>query len=470
MTSPLFLTFCWVVSLATIPHLLLARKRPARALAWVVLLLTVPGISALYYWLFTANLGRKKQAQAASLAGLPQHPPAAGLPEQLGDRPDSESDLIGWLSEINQIPPATARTAHLLINAKQYYPALENEIHQSQHHVHLAVYRWRDDDCGHAFVDLLALAAKRGVQVRLLLDAWGSFGVKKELFQPLIDAGGQVAWFHLFPKWPLTAFLNLRNRRILQIIDGSRAFVGGMNMGREHMGLIPKIGSWEDAQLFVEGNIVTQIQEVFARDWFLTRGEKLNGTQYFPEAASKGAHLIQCLATGLDLGRDAMHKSLLAIFANARKRVWISTESFRPDAHLLSAIQMCTARGVDVRVIVSVATWPKYQIHLSRCYYQELLEWGVRIFEYAGSVNRKETMLFDEGWIGVGSGITGKRTKGSHLSLSLLAHVPTEVAKLEHLLSAEFSMSQEIQVSTYRARSLGRKLSEGALRLTASWV
>ena len=121
----------------------------------------------------------------------------------------------------------------------------------------------------------LIAAAQRGVEVRLLVDPVGSFGVRRSHFDGLTKAGGKFAWFRtahpLRNRWTFT----LRNHRKLQIIDCRTCFIGGMNMGREYAGEDPKVGPWRDLQIEITGGATRKFQMVFADDWFFATQEKL---------------------------------------------------------------------------------------------------------------------------------------------------------------------------------------------------
>src|SRR5207248_3346056 len=119
-------------------------------------------------------------------------------------------------------------------DAAEFYPALMTAIEAARHHIHIEFFIWRDDECGHAFLEALMRAARRGVEVRLLLDQIGCIAVSKSVFRPLSEAGGHFSWFYSLPFWRHSRFMNLRNHRKLQIFDGEMAFVGGMNMGNEN--------------------------------------------------------------------------------------------------------------------------------------------------------------------------------------------------------------------------------------------
>jgi cardiolipin synthase len=254
-----------------------------------------------------------------------------------------------------------------------------NESSRHKHHIHIEFFIWRSDDRGREFLDLLVAAARRGVKVRLLLDQVGCLGVRRSFFAPLVEAGGRFSWFYSLPLRRHSRFMNLRNHRKLQIIDGEIGFIGGMNIGREYACEDPDLGLWRDAQLEVRGNVVTYLQEVFATDWFFATEERISGREYFPEidADREGPSLPgNCRRSG-PAARTAAQIADHSPQLRVRNGVWLATGYFAPDILLLSALQICAARGVDVRLLVSEKTDHPYLVLVGRSYYEDLLRYGV---------------------------------------------------------------------------------------------
>ena len=173
---------------------------------------------------------------------------------------------------------------------------------------------------GATFSQLLVAAARRGVQVRLLLDQIGCLGLRKSAFKALRDAGGEFSWFYSLPLWRHSRFMNLRNHRKLQIIDGEIAFVGGMNIGEEYIGQLEPRAVARCATRGCDGNVVRYLQRIFAEDWFFATDARLAGNDYFPQPASDEPHMVQIISGGPDLPREPVPKSIAALLAAARER------------------------------------------------------------------------------------------------------------------------------------------------------
>jgi cardiolipin synthase len=258
--------------------------------------------------------------------------------------------------------------------------------------------------------------------------------------------------------------MNLRNHRKLQIIDGEYAFVGGMNIGREYAGADPEIGGWRDTQLEVRGNVVTFLQETFATDWYFATESRIAGPDFYPAASAGEGHLCLVIAGGPDAPREPIPKSLIALLNFATQRVWMATGYFAPDVPLLSALQICAARGVEVRLLVSEKSDHPYLVLVGRSYYEDLLRYGIRVFEYSQAINHSKAMLIDEEWLMVGSANSDNRSMRLNFELNLLAHAPEQARELEAMFEEDFAASREINFTQFAQRPFRQRLLEAALR------
>ena len=454
----------YIASLAVIPHVLLAKKRPSATLAWIWSILLFPYIGALLYLAIGTDRIRRRRLRRKARANLRKHPEHPAIPQKMARESPGTSAVLRALANINEVPTSTAHDVKLMIDATEFYPALQRRIAEARHHVHVQFFIWRADERGREFLEVLVEAARRGVQVRLLLDQMGCFGVSRRFFEPLLAAGGKFSWFYSLPFGRHSRLWNLRNHRKLQIIDGAVAFVGGMNIGREYASEDPELGSWRDVQIEVQGNVVTFLQETFATDWYFATDEKIIADEFYPEVQAGEGHLCQVIAGGPDLPREPIPKSLTAILNFASRRVWLATGYFAPDLLLLTALQICASRGVDVRLLISEKTDHPYLVRVGRSYYEELMRYGVRVFEYSRGVNHAKAMVVDDEWIVVGSANSDRRSMRLNFELNVLVHAPHEAARLENIFRKDFDGSREIAMSELVNRPLGPRLLEAALR------
>ena len=204
------------------------------------------------------------------------------------------------LSHLHEYAISCADETRLLVDGAEFFAALGQRIEEAQHHVHIEFYIWQDDARANEMLDRLVAAARRGVEVRLLLDPIGCFGLRRSHFAQLVEAGGKFAWFRtahpLRNQWTFT----LRNHRKLQIIDCQHCFVGGMNMGREYAGEDPAIGPWRDIQIEITGGAARKFQMVFADDWFFATQENYSRRNIIRHLDCAQKLLVQPMTDGPD--------------------------------------------------------------------------------------------------------------------------------------------------------------------------
>ena len=318
--------------------------------------------------------------------------------------PETERTAVELLSDINNYAVSAAESTRLLIGGKTFFPALCQRIDEARDHVHIEFFIWREDARGREMRDHLIAAACRGVEVRVLIDQVGSFfHLGRSFFRPLIEAGGKFAWFRTSQPLRNRWTFNLRNHRKLQIIDGRIAFVGGMNMAREYASEDPEIGPWRDIQIELTGSVARKFQMIFADDWFFATQEKLLDERYYPVPVLPQTLLVQPMADGPDSLDDPIQMSLVYLLNTARHRVWLTAGYFVPREPLLTALELAALRGVDVRMLVSSKSEHPLLISVGHSFYEELLRFGVKIFEYEKGINHAKVGLIDDQWLMVGS-------------------------------------------------------------------
>jgi len=327
--------------------------------------------------------------------------------------------------------------------------------------VHLEFYLWRDDETGRGFLRLLTEAAQRGVVVRLLLDGVGSFGLHRRELKAFRAAGGAFAWFQGLDPKRGRFVLNLRDHRKLQIIDGAVAFVGGMNIGREYLGMDRKYGYWRDVQVEVTGAVVRTLHETFADDWFFATGKKIPEQSPVASQANYPAHVI---VGGADRANEPMSKSIISLLHEATKRVWIATGYFVPDDALLAALELAANRGVDVRLLVAEKNNYPWLLIVGRSYYDALLSAGVRIFEYSAGTHHAKIAVADDQWAMIGSANLDHRSMRLNFELNLVFRSRHHNAALERMLEHDFGLSREIDLMEFARRPFRQRFAEAALR------
>ena len=461
----------YIVSWTMIPVVLRANKPPVSTLNWIWVMFLFPWLGPIAYFLVGSDhlarkhLNKREELDAVALPREHRRELLPAVRRMLSTLPEDEQAAIRLLSSFNEAVVSAAEEVQLLVDAQTFYPSLLRAIAEARHHFHAEFYIVRNDRYGTEFRDALTQAAKRGVEVRLLCDQLGSFGLGNAFFDPLVAAGGEIAWFRTVHPLQNRWVFNLRNHRKIQIIDGATAFVGGMNMGREYMGEDPASGAWRDVQIRLRGQVATTVQRTFADDWFYATDKKLTDDAYFPASSLEARIPVQILADGPDNNADPIQMSIVAQLNGAKRNAWLTAGYFVPNEPLLTAVKLCAGRGVDTRLLVSAKSDHPYLVQVGRSYYEELLEHGVKIYEYNAGVNHAKVAAFDGQWMMVGSANFDVRSMRLNFELNAVLDDPATTRQLETILREDYdSRSECIDLETFRARPFKQRCLESLFR------
>jgi cardiolipin synthase A/B len=466
--------FLAAVALALIPLVVIRRKEPSSTIAWILTLLFLPALGPVLFLLFGRDrvrwpAKRKRQADA-----LVRGMVAARTGEAALDLSLAPADLSDFEKRIFQVGAlltgggaSSGNHVDVLPDGRTVYDALASAIDQARHHVHAEFYLIRNDATGAWFRDKLAEAAKRGVEVRLLCDAYGCLGLGARWRRPLRRAGAKVGVF-LPMRSLLLQPVNLRNHRKIVVVDGRLAFSGGMNIGDEYRGEMRGVGHWRDTHFKIEGPAASGLQRVFLQDWFFATGEVLDPKPYFPDmAGAPGKATVAIVPSGPDTRTEAIHRLFFAAISGASERVWITTPYFVPDPPMVVALQVAAMRGVDVKLILPSRSNHRVTFHAGRSYYEQLLEAGVHIHEYAPGMIHSKTMVVDGRIVLVGSANMDMRSFRLNFEVHALLHDERTARELEARFSADLAEAIPVTLGPWSERPWRWRVAEGAGRLVS---
>ncbi|MEZ6185430.1 MAG: cardiolipin synthase [Planctomycetota bacterium] len=384
-----------------VPRILLQARDPRGALAWIFFVFLLPPMGLFGFWVL--GPGRLRLRRRLKKRERPGLTPAAQskIVRRAQEPPPLEPELLALSRRLGPPGPTAGNLVRYCNDGPRTFDTWEQAIDAAEHHVHWLVYTFKKDRTGERMRDALVRAAKRGVQVKLLVDDVGSRRAKKRFMQPLVDAGGQVARFLKLNLFSRQISINHRNHRKVLVIDGRVGFIGGYNVGDEYAGQgVP----WRDAMVEVRGPLVHRMQEVISRDWYQATGEETDDQSLFPEPEAPGDVWGQILTSGpTDKHWSSIHLVLVAAIHNARTRVWLETPYFIPDRPLVQALIEAGLRGVDVRVVVPEVPDHKAIAYTARSFFPELLAAGVKVYELPKVMLHAKTLTVDGHYSSVGS-------------------------------------------------------------------
>ena len=470
----LVLTLSWCGALLTVPSVLMQRAgRPAAALSWLFALFALPALAVTAWWLIGRTHLRRKSRRRLSASRR--------LNRALQVTRDAVLDDAGCGRAMQQarsclapalpldfqdsVFPATAgNRVRLLPDTQTIHQVWFELIDSAEHHLHCLFYIWRDDHIGRALRDRLAQKAAQGVQVRVLVDAVGSFGLPKNFFQPLVEQGGQVAAFMPVRLLSAAPTINFRNHRKVLIADARHAYTGGVNVGDEYR-------QWQDIGIVIHGPGVSQLQEVFVDDWHFTTQQELSGSEYFRESephdhpAQWAADAIcETIASGPHQAFNMTRDMVFLAVNQCRHRLWITTPYFIPGAALVMALRTAVYRGVDVRLYLPAQSDAPLVARASRVFYQELLAGGVKIYEAPVMLHAKALLLDDDAVI-IGSANLDVRSFKLNFEVSSFITQPQLNQDLSRLMQSVQQDSRQVTLEDLHKSSILSRLLDAVAHL-----
>lgn len=427
-------------------HALLKKRRPQAALGWIAISIMVPFVGAVLYYLFGIN---RVESRARLLRGT-------------------------WPAKATTAPaPPLTGGNHVdaLHNGEQAYPAMLAAIRAARERVWLSTYIFGTAGVGGELVDALAEAARRGVDVRVLLDGVGELYSWPRAGPRLQRAGVRLARF-LPPRiLPPAVRLNLRNHRKVLIVDSEIAFTGGMNLDARHMvGDPARSRRVVDLHFRLLGPVVRELEAVFAADWSFATREPLAAPEQATQPRHAGNALCRVVPDGPDENRDPLSALLLEAVASARRRVAILTPYFLPPPELVGVLQSAALRGVDVAVVLPAQNNLPYVHWATRHSLWQLLLHEVRVYLQPGPFVHSKLLLIDDDRAVVGSWNLDPRS----LRLNFELAVDIRDARLTGELSEHFhacrTRSREVVLQDVDGRPLLERLRDGAAWLFSPYL
>lgn len=289
----------------------------------------------------------------------------------------------------------------LLEDGRENYSAWLAALRSANNHVHFENYFIQEDEIGREFAEAFIAKAREGVQVRLLYDWMGGVGKASREFWKKLRAAGVEVRVHNPPRfWSPLGWLSRDHRKTL-VADGAVGFVSGLCVGQMWVGDPSRnVLPWRDTGVEIRGPAVAEVARAFARSWALA-GPPLPASDAIlepPPLGDVGLRIVSSEpSTASMLRLDQLVASL------ARRRLWLTDAYYSGISSYVQALRAAAMDGVDVRLLVPSATDIPILKPFSRAGYRVLLEAGVRVFEWNGTMLHAKTAVADCRWARVGS-------------------------------------------------------------------
>ncbi|HBF30447.1 phospholipase D-like domain-containing protein [Rhizobium sp.] len=465
-----------VLEVSACVHVAMTKRDVRSANAWVGVIILSPVVGALVYAVAGVNRMRrasyiaKRSRQRRRLnAALARHVVPQGVIEaQLGGRLEAlrrlgDKVLLHPLSSGNHVVP--------LVTGDTAYEAMGHAIDAAKRSILLETYIFDRDQIGQILADKLIAAHQRGVKVRVLIDAVGARYSVPSIVQYLEDGGVTVAAFNGKVIMGLRLpYANLRTHRKILVVDGTMAFMGGMNIRDAFTG--PHAA--HDTHFRVTGPIVADLFSVAADDWHFETGEALEDGAWqitlLEETDDNAVSFARVVVTGPDSNLENNHKLLTGAFSVAKRSIRILSPYFLPDAVFLAALATAARRGVAVEIIVPSKNNLAIVSYAMNGQFEQILKNGCRIFRSTGPFDHSKLLVVDGRWSFVGSSNLDSRSLRLNFEIDLEVYDPNFAGFVENRFAERLHDAQEVTLAELQNQPFPLKLLQRVLWLGSPYL
>lgn len=462
-----------VISIVVCLYIISRRSPGAYKLTWIFMILLFPVFGGLLYLLFafqsaTNALSRrtsKAEEKAKELATLPETNEGR-LIEQM----PQYAAGIRYLHQSAGFPAYANTETKYLSPGEEKLPCLLEELEKAEHYIFLEYFIIQEGKMWDSILQVLQKKAKQGIKVRVLYDDIGCFlRLPTDYDRQLKQMGIECQVFNQF-KPMLTTVQNNRDHRKIAVIDGKVAFTGGINLADEYINAFEKFGHWKDASVMIRGKAAWNFALMFLQMWQVCTGEDEDYGKYYPwtdeECTVRTTGYVQPYADSPVDQEQVGEQVYLHIINSARDYVYINTPYLIIDETMMSALCLAAKSGVDVR-IVTPFKWDKRPVHITtQSYYRELLDAGVRIYEYSKGFIHSKTFVSDDAVATVGTANLDYRSLYLSFECGAVLYGTQAVMELKEDYLQTLKHCHEIRPEDCKANPL-KRLIQDILRLFA---
>lgn len=465
----------YILSISAAFTVLLKNINPTKTISYIFALVFFPFFGLLIYYLFGQEyrkdkiFNRKAVLNQSSIKRINKELERAEEEtiELESANLKSKAKLIRLLSNSSTSPLTRKNKITLLRNGEVKFKHLLKDLKNAQDHIHLEYYILKDDDIGSQILEALCERAKSGVVVRISKDDVGSklsSSVKRKLeksgveFYPFMPV--------LFTKF--TGKMNYRDHRKIVIIDGEIGYVGGINIGDEYNNTEDSKHYWRDTHLRIEGEAVRQLQIHFLMNWnFVSEKELKIRKEFFPKIECEEDLSIQIAASGPDTDWAYIMEAMLTAISTAEDYIYITTPYFIPNPEIITALQIASRSGVEVKLIIPKKSDSWTAKHATGSYLQGLLESGIDIHRYTKGFIHAKTIVVDDVFSTVGTSNMDYRSFNINFEINALIYNEDFSKQLKQHFIEDLKECDKVIQEDWENRSKLDKLKESYSRLWA---
>lgn len=450
------------------------RRDPKTIWTWLLVLYFIPVLGFLLYLLIGQDMRKSKMFKNKELEDVVQSAVLKQEQKVKNKRIFNDDGKLSRYHDLVMYNLAAAKSVYtddndveIYTDGKEYFAHLYEAVSTAKEFIHIQSYIIKNDELWQALEKLLYKKVKEGVQVRILYDSMGCRKMGKRDWERIQRKGIQVGEF--FPAFfkRLHLRINYRNHRKIIVIDGTSAYVGGFNIGREYLGLDKKFGYWRDTHLRISGSAAVSLHVRFILDWNYATKQNLfeNENLVHEFVPGQGKEGVQIISSGPDTQNQEIRDNYQKLIGKARDHVYIQTPYLVPDEIIVNEIKMAAYSGIDVKIMIPckpdhpLVYWATYS------YVGELIDAGVKCYTYDNGFLHAKGVMSDGLVCSYGTANMDVRSFALNFEVNATIYSQKTTSKLEKIFEEDLEYCTEITPEVYAKRSLAIRIKEQFSRM-----
>jgi len=472
---PILFIINYAIAISAIVIILLKNKNPTKTVSYILVLAIFPFFGPVVYYLFgqqyrkTKIFDRKHVANSEVVKTFEERLKFDGSDySQVKELLNGKVQIVNLLKENHNALLSQNNEVDIIRNGENKFKRLFKELRSAKKYIHLEYYVLEDGETGTELIEIICEKAKEGLEVLLTYDDVGS-RISRSLKQKLSNSGVKHQPFMPVLFSSLTGKSNYRNHRKIAIIDGEIGYVGGINVSDEYVnGVGNKNPYWRDTHLRLCGQAVKALQFHFLTTWdFVTEDKVEVKSEYFDDFECEGKVPVQITASGPDTDWPNIMEAILTAINNATDYVYITTPYFIPNDQIISALQIASKIGLDVRIIIPEVSDSWIAEHATFSFLEPLLEANVKVYLYKKGFIHAKTMAVDDIFSSVGTCNLDNRSFNINFEINALIYNEEKTKELKAHFEEDLKDCEELDLERWKERSKWCKLQESVARLGA---
>lgn len=446
---------------------------PTKTISYIIVLVFFPFFGLVVYYLFGQEYRKNKIFNRKNLLNQkivadvnkrlkPDKQEIKNLEENLLD---DKIKLVKLLHSSQNSPLTINNNVEILKNGENKFKLLLADLKMAKNSIHMEYYIFRDDNIGMQIIDMLCKKAKEGVNVRLSIDDVGS-SILRKTKNKMTESG--VEWYSFMPVlFPgFTGKMNYRNHRKIVVIDGIIGYIGGINISDNYINNDASELYWRDTHLRIIGESVKSLQIHFLMTWEFVSKKKIELEEnFFPKDDCKENTAMQIAASGPDTDWANIMEVTFTAIVTSERYVYLTTPYFIPNEQIITALQVASKSGVDVRLLIPKDSDSWTAKHATNSYIECLLEADVKIYRYCKGFIHAKTIVIDDEFSSVGTTNMDYRSFNINFEINAIIYNKEKSLELKSHFLEDLKESEPIDKERWLNRPKVEKLKESYCRL-----